>query len=174
MMPSEQERMRSTFIIEPIGDREAFVGELLDDVELARRLCANNSQFGRRTLVKTFVSTVEAVVSAIIDCALAAPTSATTTVERGTLEAFEQRIQQGSAAHPEIVRFALELYAILRGRAKRLYWKPGWEEFRHALDLRNRLTHPRKQNGIDVVDNEQRDVEIACEWFVELLEALDA
>lgn len=164
----------STFIMEAISLSETFVGELLNDVKLARELCLENSQFSRRTLVKTFVSTVEAVVSAVIDRALAAPCSATTTDERATLEEFKERILVGSAARPDIVWFVLTLYASLRGRSNLLSWNPGWEEFKHARELRNRLTHPRKECGVDVVDNEQRDVEIACDWFVTLLEALDA
>jgi hypothetical protein len=41
----------------------------------------------------------------------------------------------------------------------------GWNEFKKAVRIRNRITHPKSASDLDISDEDTKTVEAASEWF---------
>jgi hypothetical protein len=67
----------------------------------------------------------------------------------------------------------IELFASIYGSS----FKPdksttGWERFLRAMELRNRITHPKNASSFDIADSELDDVSAAREWFATTVKRL--
>jgi hypothetical protein len=66
-----------------------------------------------------------------------------------------------------------EMFSRLLGKDFRLDKSSGgWVDFGVAIDLRNRITHPRNAGSFNIVDSELNTVERARQWFAAAVEAL--
>ena len=130
-------------------------------------------QVVRRLHVRAFISVVESVTATLKSSALESA-SALSVQERVLLADWVPDLtDQGKAITKPFntrfkrnLRFAFRLYA----KAKRLavsldYGGVGWEALCEAVDIRNRITHPKRITEMSISDAEMVCVDQAHDWF---------
>jgi len=66
----------------------------------------------------------------------------------------------------ENIRFAFRIYAECFGLGFKLKTDGnGWNDYKHALKIRNRITHPKKNNDLKISDKEWEWIKNARTWF---------
>ncbi len=164
-----------------LQDYAALAGALKEDIQdsLQLYISSKKSQFSRRIYARTLFSQIEAWVynlkTLILESELileAPPTPLELTALReetwgGVSDAGQPQVRADRfiplAAN---IRFACQTaarcfgvsYSIAAGEA-------GWKAFREALEIRNRLTHPRSSADLAVSDTEVETIHKAHEWF---------
>ena len=63
--------------------------------------------------------------------------------------------------------YVLKMRAILNGTREDVLSDNRWGAFRKAVDLRNRITHPKPEQGLDFSAKEMQLVAAAKEWWEE-------
>jgi hypothetical protein len=157
---------------------------LLDDVEESFRLLdIQDTQFNRRTYVRTIFALFEGwsfyirqtLIREIFKSGLKSndpmliqrlsllmDNSATLT-DVGNIKLISQRI-------PFIKQFAFTLrsYAELVNLNPDYFVNNGWVNFRNAVSIRNRITHPRTQNDLKITQHDLDVLQEAREWFLDV------
>jgi hypothetical protein len=160
---------------------------LQDDVIRSQQLVEElgvDSDFGRRTLVRAVFALVEGTLSSMrvrVQGHAASGAAALSDSERLALrEAAPQVDDRGEVVdRPQFVplasavRLTLRLYARVFGCQREPdYSGSGWQAFRSAVDIRNRLTHPRGLADLEVSDVHLVAVNAAYDWFLASTAAL--
>ncbi len=66
------------------------------------------------------------------------------------------------------VRFAFDVFGRAHGIAERPdYSGDGWRHFRRALEVRNRVTHPKAATDLAINDKELNAIDGAWRWFLD-------
>lgn len=69
---------------------------------------------------------------------------------------------------PDLIRFVYSLcQKIVPGYPHPTWSSAGWRDFRAALELRNRVVHPRLATDVSITDAEIRTFRSGARWFVD-------
>lgn len=163
----------------------AAVSTLSEDVRSASGLSSiKDTQFVRRTYVRAVFALVEGNINLMADIILRAHerNEIKLTVEEISPlreESYELSEQGKTIAKPRFfklqsrLRFVLELFPRLYDRTHSVDTSvQGWNKFKEAIKLRNRITHPRDKSSFYVTDEELDTLELAREWFNDSMEKL--
>jgi hypothetical protein len=71
------------------------------------------------------------------------------------------------------LRFVLGIFPLLNDSSHSVdVGVQGWNQFKEAIQLRNRITHPNEKNSFYVTDKELDSLESARAWFADSIEKL--
>jgi hypothetical protein len=148
----------------------------------------NDSQYARRTFVRTFFSFLEGF-GRVLRAAILQSEHAQTLSSEWKFILSDERIEIEPNGKPALVearfRFAnlfaatLRAWAMLRcwddGRiTNEIFGKNGWRHFQDALKVRHFLTHPKLNQSIDVDDKGLLATFDSFKWFSKIcLQLLD-
>lgn len=155
--------------------------ELLQDLVAVQKLAAiKEDQFTRRTAVRTAFALIEAMcfqMRRVIVLCLFLQSRRTLKLDLAILSLLAEKIptisdngkvskrqqQQPMTSH---IAFALRQAAELSGvDADQLFRDDGWNEFKKAVTLRHRLTHPKSKDDVQVSDDDCNYVGSGLTWF---------
>jgi hypothetical protein len=175
------------------GERQAEVaaflerirGTFIDDVREARlRVDASDLQFDRRAYIRAVFASVEGMVFEFKRVLLVAHDGGIlklTPAEAAILR--EETYDLSETGKPVVrtkyssllptLRFAVSLF----GRMLGVQYEPavdgaGWQAFRQALEIRNRVTHPRSLEEGQLSDEDLKVVHQANDWYEGVLKGL--
>jgi hypothetical protein len=146
-----------------------------------------DEQFRRRTLIRTLFAVIEGTIFAFKHLLLEehrvgilelSPAEYAVLAEKSYHVNQRGRIKK-SDRYPILkgnVKFTFHMYALARGASSE-FTKPiaedsRWQSFCNAIDIRNRLMHPKSADDLIVSDSEWKDVQASREWFFEQHEHL--
>jgi len=162
------------------SNAEAIVDELLEDISRSSQLLKHEkeSQFARRTFIRTFFSFLDAygriIRSDIMDSDLKNKLdSSWHTVLQEMVPEPEKNgtIKFRESRHPFQNLFAatLRAWAISKGMTqdaitKEIFGVNGWNQFQNAILLRHSLTHPKVGKSLKVTTDQTRMCVDAFIW----------
>lgn len=139
------------------------------------------SQFARRTYIRTFFSYMEGAIWILKKvCFNAKPNSGmrTMTVAEFSLlreESYELKNNGDTKTSTRFLRFPDNMKFTFKTINKLFnsnidleVGKNNWNEFIQASEIRNRITHPKKVDSLNVTDKEIETCKQACNWFNDL------
>jgi hypothetical protein len=153
--------------------------KLLEDAHAAELyLEENDTQFARRAYVRSVFANVEGSIWLLKQTCLKIvkekKLNLLTLAEWSLLsdktfdltDKGEPREQQKFLKLPDNIRFTFHIFNRLFKSSFSLGVDgKSWAAFRTALELRNRLAHPKEAKDIDVSDEEIKAAKDACGWF---------
>lgn len=155
---------------------------LLEDVGDAEHdLKAEDSAFRRRSYVRTALSAVEGIVHELKSRAAESAARQPDTFSIGELsflrdEGYTLDDHGHVRSQPRFIPIAANVLftfkAYMRskgGQAVLNLDHPGWAQFRRAIAIRNRITHPKKPSDLVLADDDLKTVREGFHWFVALL-----
>lgn len=158
-------------------DSEQF-RKLTSDLEQCEtHVHADDCQFWRRTYVRTVFSLFEAMNSIVKEKALQAACSGGKTSFNATriqlLGDSSYRIQKNGVLEQQEQRNPFLNYTafVLRSLCEESHVEAsffsdnGWNEFQKAVQVRHKLTHPKKNVDMDISDAELSTVQEAMRWY---------
>jgi hypothetical protein len=165
-----------------LDDRSKEVlGHLLADVLSASSLMVQHDyhQFLRRTYIRTFFAYVEGFGVVTREALLQTPEATLLASEKQCiLRDQKYEVQKNGkpdcreARHPflNLLAATLRYWAELRGWdeekiTKSIFGVDGWNLFQRTLDIRNRLTHPKPGENMEISVDELKDATNAFKWF---------
>lgn len=155
-----------------------FVDELGHDVTEAEKLLRLvSSQTNRRAYTRTAFSAIEGIANNLKLQVLDEMEPRDLSIaELATLreEAYSINGKGEPYAQPRFIRlednlaFALRMYMRLHGLECEIDRSgTGWQSFKNALQIRHRVTHPRRADDLMISDVEIGTVELAYGWFMQ-------
>jgi hypothetical protein len=168
---------------------EAFLehisGTYLDDVhEARRRLDASSLQFDRRAYIRAVSASVEGLIFEFKQVALVAHEAGVVTLAPEEVAILrEETYDLAENGRPVIRKKLSSLLPTLRfviplfGRTLGVQYEPavdgaGWQAFRQAVEIRNRVTHPRSLEDGQVSEADLEVVHQANQWYEDVLKGL--
>jgi hypothetical protein len=164
---------------------EQIRGTFIEDVREAKgRLEQSGAQFDRRVYIRAVFASIEGMVFEFKRVVLTAHEADAAKLTRAELAVLREETYDladtGDAVArtryfplPPTLRFAFRTFARLLGSN---YHPPvdgaGWQAFREALEIRNRITHPRSLEDGQVSDQDLTVVGRAYQWYEEALKGL--
>lgn len=157
---------------------------LLDDVAEAESYLDNHppkSQFARRTYIRSIFSCIEGTIWLLKDvCFNAKPMKGVRTMsvaEYALLkeESYELK-NNGEAAIsakflrlPDNIKFTFRIInKLFRSEIDLKIGKKDWTDFLESLEIRHRITHPKKATSFEITDKEIERCKNTSSWFNEL------
>jgi hypothetical protein len=167
----ENERSRSA----------AFVALLIEDVIAAReRLGATSGQTARRDVVRTSLAAIEGmtwIAREHVRVSLAALDCLTTFADLALKERTYAVTESGKVIEQTRGLPLLTTIRLVVSQAKLIspeidieFSAAGWSDLRHAISVRNRITHPKPEQDLTVNDNDLAAVGSAVAWLVATLD----
>jgi hypothetical protein len=174
---------------ERIEKLHALVDDMEDDWDRANwelEIVADK-QFRRRTLIRTLFAVIEGIVFALKHLILEEHRAGIVDVSYAEYAVLAEKTYRldsrghlkGSNSYPSLegnVKFTFAIYARIRGASSGFTIPLGkdarWESLRTAIDIRNRLMHPKSTEDLIVSDSEWEAVQAAEDWFFEQHEHL--
>jgi hypothetical protein len=161
------------------------VALLASDVSAAARLSElhGDTQFARRTYVRAVFALIEGNMNFMAGVVLAS-------AERGEIEltpreleiARQERVSMEAgrpAVGPKFIPLGdrlsplMSMFARCHARTYALYkGSSGWVSFSAAIEIRNRITHPRSESAFAVSNAELECLAKGKEWFAASIEEL--
>ena len=141
------------------------------------QLESEDTQFWRRTLCRTIFSMFEAMNGLLKEKAIQAACSGDKKSWKITrielLGENEYRILKNGKLEQQPLRRPFLNYTafVLRALAEESYTEPtffsdpGWNDFQKAIEVRHRLTHPKKNSDMNVSDTELTSLHEAVRWY---------
>ena len=174
-----------------VDEFQALIDDLEDDWEQAswELEIVEDEQFRRRTLTRTLFAVIEGTIFALKHLLLEEHRVGIldlSTAECVVLAEESYRVDQSGKLKKSVrylnlkgnVKFTLSMYALARGAplgfTVPLAEDPRWQSFCNAIDIRNRLMHPKSAEDLIMSDSEWEDVQASEEWFTEQREHLRA
>lgn len=172
----------SSEIIEELDLFWAFSKELSEDwINSYKLLLADDSQFHRRTYIRTAFSYIEGNIFRMKQSALAVGKilKHNNLFSNAEVSILEERCYElddkGKAidikAKLQLVknlRFAFVAFAKATSAAFELpVNSAGWEAFKKTIKVRDRLMHPKQIADLSITDEELRTAKLAFDWFME-------
>lgn len=162
----------------PTPEEDAMFDALSSDFDKCVDQIENeDSQFWRRTLCRTIFAMFEAANGLLKEKALEAICSADkkswNATRIGLLGDHDWRIAKNGTLemHPLRRPFLNYTAFVLRSLAEESYTEPvffsddGWNQFQKAVEIRHRLTHPKKNTDMNISDEEMRTLYEAVRWY---------
>jgi hypothetical protein len=145
---------------------------------------ANDTQFARRTLVRTVFAFIEGLTNQLSSVAAASAPTDTRVFTDGELAALREesydvneqgQVETRSARIPlkRRIRLAFRCYPRIHGAS----FSPnlggqGWSALQDAIRIRDRLTHPKADADLSVSDGDLTLVGSASGWYQDTIVAL--
>lgn len=135
-------------------------------------------QYKRRTFVRTLFGEVEGVIYAIKQTCLHSPVARYSNAELAMLKEESYKVNDNgqAAVNKAKIRLAANLHfaleMLVRGTSLPAHIEKqgeGWQAFREALRVRDRLMHPKTITDLEVSDQELLQAERGRVWFLETL-----
>jgi hypothetical protein len=162
-------------------DAATFIQVLSDDVEQAIKVVnAEDSPYTRRALVRAVFAAVEGITYDLKQICLKfskviQPDPPYTDAEMAMLREESYEVDDKGRAHTRTgvkfipiqanFRFALQMYSRLTGADLILdLCDGGWESFKKSLEVRHRITHPKKLADFAISDQEMGVIREAAGW----------
>lgn len=159
--------------------RATFIGTLVEDIIGAKRLvAANHTQSNCRHLIRSLFAAIEGMVwkyrEHIVDIARSCD-SLTLEEEIAFSEISYSVTPQGKIV--ETARFVplLAMFRLTTKLAQRTntdfepsFEGAGWETLRQAVEIRNRITHPKSLNDLQIGDLDLKKCEEGFDWLFEV------
>jgi len=173
--------------ISRLSSTDAMMRLLMDDVVRQQAQISEeglDSSSARRAYVRALFALVEATIWALKRRVLNRAErqhSLLSHTERGLLREEAADVTESGAIRAQAkflpllpnVRFTFAIYArVFRCPKSPTYTTAGWQAFRQAQALRNRLAHPKIFGDLMVSDADVKAVDKAQEWFLESAHAL--
>jgi hypothetical protein len=70
---------------------------------------------------------------------------------------------------PSMLRLIIRLAEQIAAEIKVDFSGHDWQNFRHAISVRHRITHPKKRSDLEISDNDVQTVRAAFYWLLETL-----
>ena len=177
--PSRSSSQSPALIAKPIFSEDPFLVTLLQDLEVALSNLERNSdehsvQFYRRSYVRTFFSTAEAILATIADWLadnvkeIAMPNREKMFIS-SSLRATLDNVTRFSS-----VQYILATYGYFRGRGEDFFSDGGWKSYKKSRTIRNAMTHPSRERGVEVSDEDLKTVRDAQSWLVGVVEIIES
>lgn len=80
-------------------------------------------------------------------------------------------VEYNKSAFVPLVAYTLKVNAELNGFSKDVLSSNLWNDFRNAVDIRNRITHPKPDLSMDISDEDLTTIHKAIEWWDSALNA---
>ena len=179
----EHVRRHREFLDELFGNYKLFSAALVSDVKEAHAaLKITDTQFQRRVYFRSFFAAVEGmlfarryIVSSIIqrdpNCLSCRKLSIG---DRAILDEVSFELCDDGAVRErtrnfqpflKMVRFTSRIYFTFFNTSHRTeYGGDGWRAFRNAAAVRDRITHPKSPEALDISDSELDDLYAASRW----------
>jgi hypothetical protein len=167
------------------GEHHEFARALIADSREARLAVeTTDSQFGRRTWLRAFFAFVEGAVYARRRVVLEMHNHlhrgdysrpSLTHAELMLLEGSDYELEdnghvrkrsRGFQPTLKYIRFVFDTYFKFYGRPNPIdFGGGGWRRFREAYEVRNRITHPKRLEDLEISDAELAALGSANRWF---------
>jgi hypothetical protein len=167
-------------MLDPVDNYQALFHELMLDVEAARdALAASDTQFNRRSYVRTALALIEGETYLRKQYALMLHELRSvklTDAEVVLLKEEQYRLNNKGEPDsqslflklPDNLRFSFRIDAKVHGREYKLETGgQGWESFKMALAVRHRITHPKQFEDFEISDKEVTHVNSTLEWYLQ-------
>jgi hypothetical protein len=167
--------------VEAVEQLKRVFATLNSDLEASLQLGrADPSQFAHRTLIRTYFAFVEGIAYQLRKVTLATlhGTELLSPAEAALLR--EERFQLNSKGEPETkenfqsvlpnLLFSIRCYVKNHGAT----YAPdtgvvGWELMRKAVAVRDRITHPKSVEGLEITDDDVNHFVAAAGWWKQTL-----
>lgn len=169
-------------------DIEQLVGAvqvLASDVQAAAKLSeTGDTQFARRAYARAAFALVEGNINLMAKVILDASQRQEVHLQSREIEILRQERHTSNEAGLPVVRVkfvpirdrtapVFEMFSRLFGKCFQLdKSSTGWVDFTTAIEVRNRITHPKNAASFKIDDSELNTVERARQWFADRVEAL--
>lgn len=161
--------------ISPIINTDPFLLELYEDVRQARNgVDTADCPFFRRTYVRTFFSAAEAIIATVSSSIVENLARGKVRFEGDGFAKIALKTQCRNPTQPHTIEFVISTYAKLRRRDVSYFMLAGWDAFQEARKIRNLLTHPDKEVGIEVSNESLQIIRDADQWFFDFMDYLEA
>ena len=163
--------------LEELKKRFIFFGHLSEDLDQAKRLLEeNDSQFTRRMYLRSLFAFIEGNSFRIRQMALAAHNQRAQCFSNEEIVMLEEKdlgikdngdlkIRTKYIDFATNIRFSQNSYIKAFGGDQPDYTDNGWAQLKQALELRNRITHPRSEEDLNISDDELNVIHEAKEWY---------
>jgi hypothetical protein len=158
---------------------------LYSDLEYCRQMLKeNNSQFWRRTYVRNFFATIEGMINSWKTIALLRHFEGSVVFSPAEIMFLEEkeyrleetgkiRVSPGKLSTLSNLRFGFASYAKAFGVEYKLDCSVvGWEKFKDAQRIRDRVTHPKTSTELNISDQEIQTIKSAVAWLGDSREEL--
>lgn len=164
-------------------DITKLVATLVDDVIAAREaLSGSNTQVNRRNLVRATLAAVEGLVWLTRQDVRETARTMDELTPLADLALQEQSYQITSSGEIiediKLVPITTSIRLVVR-QAQRLspelnvdFGDAGWQNLCQAIEVRNRITHPKSLTNLIIADSDLACVAAGFEWFLELATAI--
>lgn len=167
------------------GDYSLFIQALASDTRTASaQLMDVDNQFQRRTHLRTLFAGIEGalfarrtLISELLkyDATEGYDAHRLSHADRMLLDEIEYDLEDNGAVRTrnrnfqpflKYSRFTLDVYFKYFRRPNPVdYAGTGWQAFRNAHEVRNRITHPKRISDLTISDEELHDIRSAAAWF---------
>jgi len=163
--------------LEKLKKEFIFFGRLSEDVDYARKLLEeNDSQIVRRTYLRSLFAFIEGNSFRLRQLALAAHIHRTQCFSNEEIIMLEEKdlgiknngnlkIRTKYIDFASNIRFSQKSYIKAFGGKLPDYTVNGWAQLIKALEIRNRITHPRSENDLNISNEELKAIYEAKEWY---------
>lgn len=154
-----------------------FIALLIDDVIAARsRLAIADTQTARRDIVRASLATMEGlawIMRQHVAAALAGLDALTPMAELALSETAYSVTTDGQVVEqprglplPTAIRLAVSQARIISPEIEIDFSEAGWSRVRHAVTIRNRITHPKPGNDLTITDDDLNVVASGLLWLL--------
>jgi len=154
-----------------------FFAHLSKDLDQASKLLQeNDSQFTRRIYLRSLFAFIEGNSFHLRQMALAAHNHRTQCFSNEEIVMLEEKdigikdngvlkVRKKHIDFATNIRFSQNSYIKAIGGDQPDYTSNGWAQLKKALKLRNRITHPRSEEDLNISDDELNVIHEAKEWY---------
>jgi hypothetical protein len=158
---------------------DSFLKTLLQDIgaALSRNEIANN-QASRRDTIRTAFAVIEGLVwifreeiAATAEQTYGLDDDENTVLQERQLSVSEQGKISAQARYLPLtttIRFVARIASRITGAEHFDFGGADWDNFRKALSIRHRITHPKSANDLHVSNGDVEQVTSALFWFLEM------
>ncbi|MFZ3001094.1 MAG: hypothetical protein WA071_12275 [Undibacterium umbellatum] len=147
---------------------------VLDYREAQESALAHGSQYAYRAYVRSFICLVEGFSYRLRQLTIEEYEDKKTIMSQSILD--EIISQKDLASLRETKGFlkikdgvslvtSLQTYALLHGAIFAIEEQNGWDEFKYIIDIRHKLTHPKKASDLEISVDDLTCLDIAYEWW---------
>jgi hypothetical protein len=158
--------------------RSSFMGMLLADVARADAAHkANPDQGAKRDFVRTSFAAIEGAVWNFREHirAIAMATSALSDAERTVLNEIAYTVDKTGRLSPQAkfltlpaaIRLCARIGARIAPQTSMDFSGAGWQNLTAAINIRNRITHPKSLDDLMLTEGDLRSCNDALHWFLE-------
>jgi len=159
------------------GLGETFLGMLMRDVVASlERVAVDNGQASRRDLIRTLFAAIEGSVwtyrehvrSVANDLVELSPLTALAFAEQSYVVTENGKVvgQPRYISLVAMIRLTTNLAQTLSPGLKVNFGSPGWSNLKHTIEVRNRLTHPKRKADLAIEPGDVATAWAALNWLL--------